>query len=61
MPEFLTPSDIADVLQISYDSALAWIKQSGVDYLKVGRQYRVMANKFLAFVQRKGHIIVGLQ
>ena len=61
MPEFLTPQEIADTLKISYDSALAWIKQSGVDYMQIGRQYRVMANKFLAFVQRKGHIIVGLQ
>ena len=60
MPDFLTPQEIADALRISYDSALAWIKQSGVDYLKIGHQYRVLSSKFLAFVQRKGVVIVGL-
>ena len=61
MPEFLTPYDIADVLQISYDSALTWIKQSGIDYLKVGRQYRVSAEKFQMFLQRKGRVVVSLR
>ena len=61
MPTFLTPRDIADILKISYDSALSWIRQSGVDYQKVGRQYRVSADKFIAFVQRKGTVKVSLQ
>ncbi len=60
MPDFLTPQDIANVLKISYDSALVWIKQSGIDYLKVGRQYRVSAEKFQAFLQRKGRVVVSL-
>ena len=60
MPKFLTPYDVADVLQISYDSALAWIKQSGIDYLKVGRQYRVSAEKFQTFLQRKGRVVASL-
>lgn len=61
MPDFLTPQEIADTLKISYDSALAWIKQSGIDYMKIGHQYRVMSSKFVAFVQRKGRVVVGLQ
>ena len=60
MPDFLTPQDIADILKISYDSALAWIKQSGIDYLKVGRQYRVSAEKLQTFLQRKGRVVVSL-
>lgn len=60
MPEFLTPYDIADILKISYDSALAWIKQSGIDYLKIGHQYRVSAEKFQTFLQRKGRVVVSL-
>ena len=60
MPEFLTPYDIADILHISYDSALVWIKQSGIDYLRVGRQYRVSAEKLQAFLQRKGRVVVSL-
>ena len=60
MPDFLTAQDIADALKISYDSALVFIKTSGIDYMKVGRKYRVLSDKFAAFVQRKGRIVVGL-
>lgn len=60
MPNFLTAYDIADILRVSYDSALMFIKTSGIDYLKVGRQYRVSADKLQIFLQRKGHIVVDL-
>ena len=43
---FYTPSDIADILKISYDTALTWIKTSGVEYFMVGRQYRVTKASF---------------
>ena len=61
MPNFLTVQEVADILRVSYDSALAFIKASGVDYLQIGRQYRVSAEKLHAFLQRKGHIVVGLR
>lgn len=60
MSMFLTPHDIAEILHISYESALAFIKQSGIDYLQIGRQYRVSQDAFEAFIKRKGQWIVPL-
>ena len=39
--KMLTPAEVADRLNISYDTALTMIKTSGIPYLKIGRQYRV--------------------
>ena len=54
MPELLTPREVADVLKISYESALAFIKYSGIDFIKIGNQYRVSADKLRAFLSKKG-------
>ena len=54
VPEMLTPKDVAAILQVSYESALAFIKYSGIDYHKIGNQYRVSAEKLRAFLNRKG-------
>ena len=35
----LTPYDIAEYLQVSYETALDFIKHSNIPYIKVGRQY----------------------
>ena len=56
----LTPTDIAKLLGISYESALAFIKNSGVEYLKLGRQYRVAEDKLRAFLARDGCVTVDL-
>ena len=56
----LTPKDIAEILSISYDSALSFIKNSGIEYLELGRQYRVTEDKFLAFLAQEGCISVDL-
>ena len=45
----LTPYDIAKLMQISYDTALDFIKNSGIAYIQVGRQYRVSETVFKAF------------
>lgn len=37
----LTPAEVAERLNISYDTALHMIKTSGIPYLQIGRQYRV--------------------
>lgn len=58
--KMLTPKEVAEILQVSYDSALAFIKYSGVDYIMVGRQYRVSQKKFEAFLAKKGNIQVPL-
>ena len=41
MARMLTPAEVAERLNISYDTALDMIKYSGLPYVKVGRQYRV--------------------
>lgn len=58
MPTLLTPKEVAAILKVSYDSALEFIKHSGIDYLKVGRQYRVNKDKLLAYLQQQGQIEV---
>jgi len=43
---FYTPAQIAEMLQVSYDTALSWIKTSGIVYYQVGKQYRVTKASF---------------
>ena len=58
--KMLTPNEVAQVLQISYESALAFIKYSGIDFVKVGRQYRVSEEKLSAFLNKRGQIYVDI-
>ena len=43
---FYTPKEIAKILKVSYDSALSWIKTSGIEYTQIGKQYRVSVKAF---------------
>ena len=54
----LTPREVADVLKISYHKALEFIRYSGIDYVKIGSQYRVSAEKLNAFLTAKGRKII---
>ena len=54
MMEYLTPEDIASMLKISYEKALDFIKFSEVNYVKVGRQYRVEEKALLNFLNKYG-------
>lgn len=56
----LTPREIAKVLKVSYDSALAFVKYSGIDHIRIGRQYRVAEDKLTAFLAKKGSTVVDL-
>ena len=58
--KMLTPKDISGILSISYESALAFIKRSGIDYIMVGRQYRVSEEKLKRFLSKSGSIVVDL-
>ena len=58
--ELLTPREVAAVLRVSYDTALAFIKYSGIDFIQVGRQYRVTEDKLKAFLAKKGSTVVDL-
>ena len=54
VPEMLTPKEVAQIMKVSYETALAFIKYSGIHYTKVGNQYRVSAEKLKAFLNKKG-------
>ncbi len=41
---YLTVNEIAEMLNISYDTALHYVKYS-MDSVKIGRQYRVLESK----------------
>jgi len=41
MTTWLTPHEVAELLKISYEKALSFVKYSGVPYVKIGKQYRV--------------------
>ena len=58
--KLLTPREVAEILGVSYEVALAFIKFSGIDYIKVGRQYRVSRDKLMAFLSKRGKTIVEL-
>ena len=60
IPDMLTAADISKILKISYHSALDFIKYSGIDYIKIGNQYRVSEDKFRAFLAQKGKKIIPL-
>lgn len=58
MPKLLTPRDVAEILGVSYETALAFIRYSGIDYVKIGRQYRVSETKLEAFLDKRGTTVV---
>ena len=60
MPTMLAPHEVAAILAVSYDSALCFIKYSGIDYVRIGRQYRVSSEKLQAFLAKSGCITVDL-
>ena len=42
--KYLTITEVAEMLKVSYDTALSFVKNK-VEYVTVGRQYRVLENK----------------
>lgn len=61
IPRMLNPRNIAEILGVSYEAALAFIKYSGIDYLQIGRQYKVAEDKLEAFLRQEGQVIVELK
>ncbi len=47
---FLTAKEVSQILKICYQKALAFIKYSGIDYVRIGRTYRVEEKRFYDFV-----------
>jgi len=58
---YLTTHEVAALLKLSYDGALAFIKYSGVRYSKFGLQYRVEEGDLKAFLTQQGNVVVDLQ
>ena len=56
----LTAKEVAEILKISYDQALYFIKYSGIDYLRIGRQYRVPKEKLTEFINQEGQTHIDL-
>lgn len=61
MPRMLSPREVAEVLGISYEAALAFIKYSEIDFVRVGRCYRVAEDKLTAFLLQQGQVVVDLK
>lgn len=61
MPRMLSPREVAKILGISYETALAFIKYSTIDYIKVGRSYRVAEDKLTEFLLQEGQVLVELK
>lgn len=58
MQKMLTPKEIAKVLGVCYPKALDFIRYSGIDYVRIGNQYRVTEDKLEAFLAQKGKVTV---
>ena len=56
MTTYLTPREIAQMLQISYEKALKFIKYSGIKYVKIGNHYRVSEFALTTFLQKNTDI-----
>lgn len=56
MTVWLTANDIAEILQLSYEQALNFIKYSGIKFTKIGRQYRVAESSLNAFLMKNSYI-----
>lgn len=52
MTTYLTAYEVAEMLKISYEKALAFIKYSGIKYVKIGNQYRVSESALITFLQK---------
>ena len=51
MPELLTIYEVAEILRVSYETALMFAKQNNLAF-KVGRQYRVLAEELSAHLRK---------
>lgn len=56
--KMLTPAEVAECLNISYDTALHMIKYSGIPYVKIGRQYRVSEDVVNDLLGHDGTVII---
>ena len=60
MTKYLTPHDVAEMLQISYEKALRLMKYTSLETVKIGRQYRVSEKALAAFLDSNTEIDIGI-
>ena len=47
---YMTVTEVADYLRVSYDTALNLMKYSEMECIQIGRQYRVLESKLDEFL-----------
>lgn len=47
---YMTVTEVADYLRVSYDTALNLMKYSDMECIQIGRQYRVLESKLNEFL-----------
>jgi len=52
MTELLTIHEVAEILRVSYETALMYVKQNNLA-IKVGRQYRVPKDKLATHLSKQ--------
>lgn len=52
MTELLTIHEVAEILRVSYETALLYVKQNNLA-IKVGRQYRVHKDKLVKHISQQ--------
>lgn len=56
--QFYSARDISDIMGICYAKALAFIKYSGVEYVRINNVYLVEMTNFHSFIKENKHINV---
>lgn len=56
--KMLSPAEVAERLNVSYDTALQMIKYSGIPYVKIGRQYRVGENVINGMINQNEIVVI---
>ena len=59
MTELLTIYEVAEILKVSYETALMYVKQANLA-IKVGRQYRVPKDKLAAHINKQPPTLMKL-
>ena len=58
--QFYNAYDIAKIMGICYAKALAFIKHSGIEYVRINRRYFVSIDKFRSFIDGSKKIEIEL-
>ena len=59
MTELLTIHEVAEILRVSYETALMYVKQNNLA-IKIGRQYRVPKDKLATHINKQPVVSIKL-